>query len=159
MGSACAAKVHILKTATKDTLFSEIFDFINFSNLEKHGKGIYILPMNMYSGGSGWAGDIYVVKTKPALHLQKISEYGELDTWKMNKSGTALLFFEGIWNSESEEPEGHFGDHRQNVSLITIHEKSVSVKKPGRTKYKYQLIDPPTPISNFLKKRLKYVPK
>lgn len=140
-GTVPCMTVHIVESASNDTIFSETFrDFNYFARLENPAPGKYWLGLLNSGGGSGFSAALFNVKIAPEPKLQPIFKYNELSFFKGNRTGTALLFFQASWLTNPEgEPETHFEPHRQGVAIYEIREDSVIYKDLGDTQGKYDL--------------------
>lgn len=138
--------VRLINQKLQQVIFVETKDYNEIDGLKEIANGCYQLTLVSSAGGSGFSGTVFQVRTKPHPGLQTLLNFNELSTWKTSKDGKTLLAFEGIWNmnTEEEEPESHFSEHRQAITLYTVQADTVVAKEVGTTEKKYDFYDDAT---------------
>jgi hypothetical protein len=145
--------VTIIEDESRDTLYSNAFEFNTTGALRNPAPGSYWLSLLNSGGGSGYSATLFNIRIKPKAQLQPLFNFSELSHIQGSKDGSQILFFSGMWNTaygpDSKNFESHFAEHRQYVSLYTIKEDTVTVKEIGETKLKHDFHYNDTAVNQF----------
>ncbi len=148
--------VRIVENASHDTLYSNTFEFNTAGIIRNPAPDCYWLSLLNSGGGSSYSATLFNIKLQPEIVLQPILKFGELSFIQGNTTGTELLVFEGIWNTnggfESKNFESHFSEHQQMVAVYKIEEDTVTFKELGLTKQKHDFHHNNEAIIEFVKK-------
>ncbi len=148
--------VRIVGDKKHDTLYTNIFEFNTAGIIRHPAPDCYWFSLLNSGGGSSYSATLFNIKLKPEIMLQPILEFGELSFIHGNITGTELLVFEGIWNTnggfESKNFESHFSQHQQIVSVYKIEEDTITFREIGLTKQKHDFHHNNEAIKEFVKK-------
>jgi len=135
--------VRLINQKRQQEIFVETKDYNEIDGFTEIAKVCYQLTLVSSAGGSGFSGTVFQVRTEPHPGLQPILNFNELSSWRTSKDGKTLVAFEGIWNmtTEDEEPESHFSEHRQAITLYAIYADTVVAKEIGVTDKKYDFYE------------------
>jgi hypothetical protein len=137
--------VRIVENENHDTLYKKTFDFNTCGLFANPAPDHYWLDLYNSGGGSGFSGKVFNIKIDSVISLQPLVSFDELSYWKSNRTATAFIFSEAIWNldvnMDSEDFESHFDKHKQEISIYEIEKDTVIVNDLGLTKNKFDFSD------------------
>lgn len=151
--------VRVIRKSTNDTLLTTTVVANAFYEMEHPTVDCWWLPLCLSGFGSGIDGDLYEIKFEPQISLVHLMKFYELTSWIPNATADTLMVCTGLWdimydttiNPNTDDFEGHFDPHRQEVSLYKIETDSLRRISCDTTQNKYDLVDNPDSRSAFEK--------